>query len=132
LYGTRQRNALDAAREELRDLCASTLLHDAARFFTPRAATAATATPASTTGSGGQGFVAGTGVASATFGRSVFILVFGLALGDGIDVRARPEAPIRVSRAMLCLRLHGAILPQLAFGLRERLPYFSCGGVSGR
>ena len=70
LYRAREGNALDATREELRDLRTSTFLYESsACLFTPRAAAAATTTTigtasGSSTGGGGESriFIAGAGV----------------------------------------------------------------------
>jgi hypothetical protein len=67
-----------------------------------------------------EGFFAG---ASAARGWTVFVLVFGFAFRDGVDVRARTEAPIWISRTVLSLGLYGTLLPQFAFSGWERLPY---------
>jgi hypothetical protein len=57
---------------------------------------------------------------------AILVLIFRLALREGVNVRAGSEAPIRIPRTMFGLRLHGTFLPELALGRRERLPYNSC------
>jgi hypothetical protein len=140
LHCARQLNALDSAREEFCDLGTATFLDNTAPFtFTPSAsATSSNRTSPSTTpiciaviattigganrGGGKEIFIASIGITSASCGRAIFILVFCFALRNGVNVCTRPETPIRVSRAMIGLRLHGSLLPQLALGGRERLP----------
>jgi hypothetical protein len=134
----RERNALDTAGEELRNLRTATFLYDSARFtFTsPSAATSSDTTTTTTTpitvavittatGRGSRGNVTYALIASVTSasrGRPIFILIFGLALRYGVNIGARSETPIWVSRAMFHLGLHRSFLPHLAFSGRERLP----------
>jgi hypothetical protein len=135
LYCARERDAFDAAREELRNLRTASFLYDSARFtFTPPSAATSsnrTTTPipiaiiTTPTGGSSRGNVTYTLIASitsASWGRPIFILVFGLALRNGVNIGARPETPIWISRAMFHLRLHCSFLPHLTFGGRERLP----------
>jgi hypothetical protein len=138
LYCARKLNALDSAREELCNLGTATFLDNSAPFtFTPSATGTSSSTTSTTPigiaviattiggasrGDGKEIFIASIGITSASCGGSIFILVFGLALRNSVNVCTRPETPIRVSRAMIGLRLHGTLLPQLALGGREGLP----------
>jgi hypothetical protein len=138
LHCARKLNALDSACEELCNLGTAAFLDNSAPFTFTSSATATSSIGTSTTpiaiailattiggasrGDGNEIFIASTGITSASCGGPIFILVFSLALGYSVNVCTRPETPIRVSRAMIGLRLDGSLLPQLALGGRERLP----------
>jgi len=138
LHCARKLNALDTTCKELRNLGTATFLDDPAPFTFTAPATATSSNTTSTTpigitiitttiGRGSRGdsdkvLVASTGITSASCGGPIFILVFGLALRYSINIGARSETPIWISRAMFGLRLHGSLLPQLALGRWERLP----------
>jgi hypothetical protein len=138
LHCARKLNALDTACDELCNLGTAAFLDNSAPFTFTASATATSSNSTPTTpiaiaviatticgasrGDGNEIFIMSIGITSASCGWPIFILVFGFALRYSVNVGTRPETPIRVSRAMIGLRLHGSLLPQLALGRRERLP----------